>query len=253
MKFLTKLIVFTGLLLLLLGVVTWKFPAGWILDRFNWSAQDISYDRISGTLWQGSAEAVQRRDLLLGNIMWDFQTINQLFPPVTTWKVEGTGLDYKLSFFADIEGREPYRLRLVQGFIPAGWIDLSKVAPLLFLTGRFNIDLDHASPTGDATQLASGTIRWTDAGLSGLVDESLGTILIQLRQENRFTIADIQSEEGAETMISGEVKFNGAQYRTSLVLRTIEEKQYLIEQLAHLGTVRPDGTLELNLSGRLPR
>ena len=253
MKFLTKLFAFAGLTILLISVVAWKIPAGWILNNLNWSGQGISFNRISGTLWQGSATQVQRQDLLLGEITWDFQTVNQLFPTMTTWKVEGTGLDYKLSFFADIIGLDPHALRFVQGSIPAGWIDLSKAAPLLFLTGRLNIDLDHASPTGNANDLASGTIRWTDAGLSGLVDESLGTIVIQLRQENRFTVADIQSEEGAETAISGEVKFNDSQYRSALTLRTSAEKQYLIEQLGHLGTVMPDGSLELNLSGRLPR
>lgn len=253
MKFLIKLFVVAGLVALLVGVAAWQVPASWVLDRLNWSKQGISIARINGTLWQGGAEQVRRKDLILGDINWDFQTINTLRPLATTWRVEGKGLDYELSLFADVEGRQAQDLRFVQGFIPAGWIDLSKAAPLLFLTGRFNIDLDHASPIGNASRLASGTIRWTDAGLSGLVDEPLGTILIELRFEDRFTIADIQSEAGADTMISGDVKFNGAQYRASLILRTTEEKQYLVEQMAHLGTVMPDGSLELKLSGSMPR
>ena len=151
------------------------------------------------------------------------------------------------------EGLRPENLRILQGNIPAGWVDLSQAAPLLFLSGRFDIDLDQASPSRNPASLATGIIRWVDAGLTGLVEEPLGTILIELRREDGFTIADIQTEEPGDTMISGEVKLNGAQYRTALTLTTTEEKQYLVEQLAHLGSVTPDGSLELILSGRLPR
>jgi len=253
MKFLLKLIVFGGLVLLLLTIVAWKTPAAWVLDRVDWSGHDISYDRITGTLWQGKAEKVERGGLLLGDIAWDFHTFNELNPLSTTWRVNGVGLDYEMDSFVDVVGRRAHDLRFVQGFFPAGWVDLSKAAPLLFLTGRFNLDLDHASPAGNTANLASGTIRWTDAGLSGLVEESLGTIIVVLHSDGRFTTADIQSEEGAAIRIDGEVKVNNTQYRAALRLTTSEEKQYVMDKLAHLGTVLADGTLELNLSGRMPR
>jgi hypothetical protein len=54
-------------------------------------------------------------------------------------------------------------------------------------------------------------------------------------------------------MISGDVRFNAAQYRTNLLLRAAHEKLYVIEELAHLGTVLEDGSLELTLSGKMPR
>jgi hypothetical protein len=36
-------------------------------------------------------------------------------------------------------------------------------------------------------------------------------------------------------------------------LQAVEEKQYAIEELAHLGTVLENGSLELTLSGNMPR
>jgi hypothetical protein len=89
--------------------------------------------------------------------------------------------------------------------------------------------------------------------MSGLVEESLGTVFMQLSSEKGFTIVDIQSQEGADIMISGDVRFNAAQYRTNLLLRAAHEKLYVIEELAHLGTVLEDGSLELTLSGKMPR
>jgi hypothetical protein len=253
MKFLSRLFIFGGLFLLLLSIVAWKFPASWMLDRVDWSGHGISYDDIDGTLWLGKAEGVEREGLLLGDINWDFQTLNQLSPFSTTWRVYGEGPDHKLHSFVDIVGQNASDLRFVHGYFPAGWVDLSRAVPLLFLTGTFNLDLDHASPALDAANLASGTIRWTDAGLSGLVEESLGTIVVELHSDGRFTIADIQSEENPAIMISGQVRVNNAQYRADVKLKTTEEKQYVVDKLAHLGTLLDDGTLEFSLSGGMPR
>ncbi len=253
MKTLVKLFVLAGVVLLILGVVAWKVPAAWVLSQVNWSGKNIHYGRFTGTLWQGGVEQLERNDVMLGDVGWDFKTINGLTPLATTWRVDGKGLDYELSVFVDIEGLQARQLRYVQGHIPATWVDLSGVAPLVFLTGRFELDLDRTALTGFTGRLATGTIRWVDAGLSGLLQESLGTVLMQVSSEKGFTIAKIQSEEGADIMISGDVRFNAAQYRTNLLLQAVPDKQYVIEELAHLGTVLEDGSLQLTLSGNMSR
>jgi hypothetical protein len=253
MKTLVKLFVFFGVVLLIVGFAVWKIPAAWVLNQVNWSRQNTDYARFTGTLWQGGVEQLVRNDVMLGDVQWDFKTINGLTPPATTWRVEGKGLDYEMSVFVDFEGQQASELRYVQGYIPAAWVDLSSVVPLVFLSGRFELDLDRAALTGYTGRLATGTIRWTDAGLTGLLEESLGTVLMQLSSEKGFTIANIQPEEGADIMISGDVRFNAAQYRTNLLLQAVEDKQYVIEELAHLGTVLENGTLELTLSGNMPR
>jgi len=253
MKALVKIFVFVGLILLVAGVLAWKAPAAWVLSRIHWSGQDIHYARITGTLWQGGVEQLIWGELMLGDVKWDFLTLNDPTKPATTWRVNGKGLDYEMSAFVDFEGQKAKGMRFVQGHIPAAWVDLSKAAPLVFLGGRFDLDLDYAALSGYTGRLASGTIRWSDAGLTGLVEESLGSVIVQLRSEKGFTIADIQSEQPADIMISGDLRFNAAQYRTNLVLTTTPEKQYVVQELAHLGTVLPDGSLELTLSGNMPR
>jgi hypothetical protein len=253
MRALVKLFVFLGLVLLIAGFVAWKVPAAWILNQVNWSGQNIQYSRVTGTLWQGGVEQVLRNDVMLGDVKWDFMTFNDLTPLSTTWRLDGKGLDYEMSAYVDFEGTQATELRYVQGSIPASWVDLSGAASLVFLTGRFHMDLDRAALTGYTGRLATGTVNWNDAGLSGLVEEPLGSVLLQLSSEKGFTIANIQSEEGSDIMISGDVRFNAAQYRTNLLVRAVDEKQYVIEELAHLGTVLEDGSLELNLAGKMPR
>lgn len=253
MKTLRKLIVFGGLVVLILAAAAWLSPITWIIDETQLSRQDISYSRINGTLWKGRAERVQYEDLILGEVAWDFQTFNQLRPLETTWRFDGKGADYELSLFVDAEGKEATDLRFIQGVIPAGWVDLSRVAPLLMLTGQFHLDLDHASPSGNKSNLASGTVHWTDAGLGGLADEPLGTIIMVLRSDGRSTIADIQSDPEADIRLDGQVKFNNSQYSSDLVLQAVEEKQYVLDQITGLGTRNEDGTLRIERSGRMPR
>ena len=253
MKALVKIFVFVGLILLVAGVVAWKTPAAWVMSQVNRPSQDVQYARVTGTLWKGGVEQLVWHDLMLGDVQWGFLTFNDPAKIATTWKVDGKGLDYEMSAFVDFEGQKANGMRFVQGFFPAAWIDLSKVVPLVLLTGRLDLDLDRAALSGYTGRLASGTIRWNDAGLSGLVEESLGSVIIQLSSQGGFTVADIQSEVPAEIMISGDLRFNADQYKTDLVLTAAPEKQYVVQELAHLGTVLPDGSLELTLSGKMPR
>jgi len=253
MKILRKLFVFGGLIILILGVVIWQVPAAWIVKYSDLPKKGYSYGRMTGTLWKGEAEQVKNPDLMLGDVKWDFKTFNQFKPLKTTWAIEAGGIDYNLNLLLDTEGRQLQDLRLVQGEIPAGWVDLSEISQLVFLTGTFQLDLDHASPTKNLSNLASGTIYWKNAGLGGLVEESLGTIFIEIHSDNRFTIVDISSDPEADLKLDGQVRINRNQYFTEVTLRATEEKRYVIEQLADLGTVNEDGSLDIDQSGRMPR
>ena len=258
MKTIVKLFVFAGLVLLIAGVIVWKIPASWVLGQVNWSSKDIRYARVTGSLWEGKMEQLDWHDVMLGDVNWDFQTLNDFSPIETTWKIDGKGLDYEMNFFLDFEGSRAVTMRYVTGSVPAGWLALTRAVPGVFLTGRFDIDLDTAATTGYPGRLASGTVRWPDAGISGLVEESLGTVILELRSERGFTIADIQTDQTedapkTEIIIAGEVKYNSAQYMTDLLITATPGKQYVIEQLSHLGTVLPDGSLQLELSGTMPR
>lgn len=253
MRFVRKLFVVGGLIALIFGVAAWQAPAAWIAKLSDLSKQGYSYGRITGTLWKGEAEQVKHGDLMLGDVKWDFKTFNQLNPLETTWAIDAKGIDYNLNLLLDTEGRQVKDLRLLQGEIPAGWVDLSEIAQLVFLTGTFNLDLDHASPTRNLSNLATGTIYWKNAGLGGLVEESLGTIFIEIHSDNRFTIADFTSDPEADLKLDGQVRINRNQYFTELTLRATEEKQYVIEQLAEIGTINEDGSLDIDQSGRMPR
>ena len=253
MKFLLKMIVVLGLILLVAGVIAWRAPAKWLLTRADLPRHDIQYSLASGTAWNGMAHDVEWRDILLGDVQWDFSSLNQVSPPFTTWKFAGRGLDYQMSSLVDFERDSPRRLRYLQGELPAGWVDLSKAVPLLFLDGRLLVNLDYLEFKWGPLGLAAGTIQWNDAAFTGLFEENLGDITINVEWVNDTTRVYFQSTEVRNIMIEGEANLTEGRYNVLLILHTTEKKRYVIEQLAKYGVVQPDGSLHIAVSGHMQR
>ncbi len=253
MKFLLKMIVVLGFILLLAGVIAWQAPAKWLLSRADLPRHDIQVSHTTGTAWSGMAHEVRWRDILLGDIQWDFTSLDQVSPPLTSWQFEGHGLDYQLTSLVDFENESPRRLRFVQGELPAGWVDLSKAVPLLFLDGRLLINIDHLEFKWGPRGLVAGTVQWNDAAFTGLFEEKLGDITINFEWVNNATQVYFQSTEVRNIMLEGEAKLTEGRYNVLLILHTTEKKRYVIEQLAKYGQVQPDGSLHISVSGHMRR
>lgn len=253
MKFLLKLIVVLGIVLLLAGVFAWQAPAEWLASRAALPRHDIQYSRLSGTAWNGVAHDAKWRDLMLGDVHWDFNQLSQVSPPFTTWRLEGNGLDYNLSLLADFERDSLRRLRFVQGEIPAGWVDLSEWVPLLFFDGRLAVNLDYLELKWGPRGLAVGSVQWNDAAFTGLFDEKLGNIIINLEWVDGATQVYFHSEQVRNIMLEGEASLTAGRYDVLLILHTTDKKRYVIEELANLGEIQTDGSLRIELSGKMRR
>ncbi len=253
MKFLLKSIVVLGILLLIAGVMAWQAPAEWLVERAELPRHDIQYSRLSGTAWNGVAHDARWRDLLLGEVRWDFNKLSQLSPPFTTWRLKGSGLDYQLSLLADLERDSLQRLRFVQGEIPAGWVDLSEWVPLLFLDGRLAVNLDYLELKWGPRGLAVGSVQWNDAAFTGLFDEKLGNIIINIEWADGATRVYFHSEQVRNIMLEGEASLKAGRYDALVILHTTEKKRYVIEELAHLGEIQADGSLRIERSGKMRR
>jgi hypothetical protein len=253
MKFLLKLIVVVSVFLLLAAVIAWKAPAQWLVKRAGLGGHDVQYSAASGTVWNGVVHDVKWNNVMLGEIQWDFTSLNQVSPPFTTWQVEGRGLDYQLSSLADFERDSLRRLRFVQGELPAGWVDLSKVVPLLFLDGRLLVNFDYLELKWGPLGLAAGSVQWKDAAFSGLFDEKLGDISMSAEWVDGATRVTFQSTQVRNIMLEGQASFTANRYEVLLILHTTEKKRYVIEQLAGFGNIHPDGSLHIEVSGHMPR
>jgi hypothetical protein len=251
MRFLLKLFVTLGVVLLVVGVIAWKAPADWFAKRVTLPQHAIQYSGTSGTMWDGVARDVKWRDFLLGDIRWNFMTLSQIYPPFSTWQLEGKDQDYQWSLLADFEGESLRRLRYINGDLPARWVDLSKEVPLLLLGGRLEINLDYLDLKRGARELTAGTILWNDAALTGLLEERLGDIAISIEAVNGTTRATFNSRQISNIVIEGEASLKAGRYEVLVILHTTEKKRYVIEQLSDLGEIHADGSLHITRSGKV--
>ena len=103
MKFLLRLMIALGTVLLVAGVVAWKAPSDWFVKRAADPRYDIRYSGTSGTMWDGKALDVRWHERSLGDVEWNFMTLDQFYPTFTTWQLEGKGQDYQLSALANCQ------------------------------------------------------------------------------------------------------------------------------------------------------
>ena len=253
MRFPLKSVVVIGIILLLAGVIAWQAPAEWLMKLAARQHHDIQYARATGTVWNGVAYDAKWRDLLLGDVEWDFVELNQVFPPATSWQITGKGLDYQLSLLAGLERGSLRHLRFIQGELPAGWVDLNKAVPLLFLDGRLLVNFDYLELKWGPRGLAAGSVQWKDAAFTGLFEEKLGDIIINIEWVNGTTRVYFNSTQVRNIMLEGEATLTANRYKVLLILHTTEKKHYVIEQLAHLGRIQADGSLHIAQSGILRR
>ena len=250
MKFPLKPVVLFGVILLLAGVIAWQAPAEWLGKLANRQHHDIQYARATGTVWRTIPNGMI---FLLGDVRWDFVELNQVSPPITSWQIKGKGLDYQLSLLAGFERGSLLNLRFIQGELPAGWVDLSKVVPLLFLDGRLLVNFDYLELKWGPRGLAAGSVQWKDAAFTGLFEEKLGDIIINIEWVNGTTRVYFNSTQVRNIMLEGEANLTADRYNVLLILHTTEKKHYVIEQLAHLGRIQADGSLRIVQSGILRR
>jgi general secretion pathway protein N len=253
MKFLLRLLIALGTVLLVAGVVAWKAPSDWFAKRAAEPRYDIRYSGTSGTMWDGKALDVRWHERSLGGVDWNFMTLGQFYPTFTTWQLEGKGEDYQLSALADFEGESLQRLRYINGELPAAWVDVSEHVPLLQLGGRLEINLDFLNPGRGARELTEGTIQWSNASLAGLLEERLGDIAINIEASDGTTRATFNSSQVRNIMIEGEVSLRAGHYEVLLIVHATDKKRYVIEQLASLGEIHADGSLYITRSGRIQR
>ena len=253
MRFLSRILIVLGAVLLVAGIVAWRAPAEWFVKRAAEPRYEIRYSGTAGTMWDGTALNVRWHERSFGDVQWNFRTLSQAYPPFTTWQLEGKGPDYRLTMLADFGGEFLRRLRYINGELPASWVDLSEQVPLLLLGGRLDINLDFLDPRRGARELTEGSIQWSDASLAGLLEERLGDIAINIETSDGGTHATFNSLQVRNIMIEGEVSLRSGRYEVLLIVHTSDKKRYVIEQLASLGEIHTDGSLYITRAGRIQR
>jgi hypothetical protein len=230
-----------GLIALPLLVIA-TLPAGLVIPRFDPPAALGQY---SGTIWSGQARWRQAGQVPMtlqwrweGGQRWRWEAFDSVSRVQGQWR---PGSDLRLS---DVQGR----LALER-------LDLGAWLPLSPPQGYLSLALDRVRLVNGRIPVVQGQALWEDAGLAGVVQESLGRIEVRFEPAEEGSLARVRSLTAAAVLVEGLIELGGGavsdRYRVDLWLQADPSRPDLAAQLGTLGTRQADGRVRLQLEGRL--
>jgi hypothetical protein len=246
-----KWLVSAGLLVLFPILLIWQMPAGWALNQLTQKRVSVQTQDVTGSVWNGRINRLVWRGIDLGKIDWRFNGLEQWSPPRGRWTFQGQNHDYRLGGHISISDGSRPELTAVTGSLPAAWVDLSSSLPFVFLAGRFEVDLAHLVLRDTLPVEADGAVLWTAAGLTGLVNESLGDVAFSVETVDQIIRFRIQSLGRPDIRIDGHGQLSGNNYSADLLARVDPQRNDMYELLSQMGTLQADGSILFALSGQL--
>jgi hypothetical protein len=242
-------------LLLLASFAIWQAPARGLLQLVQSANPGLTWSTASGSAWNGRAENVYWNGLALGAVHWRLLGLERLANLQSRWAVRGDSAQYSVDGRVSLAGGELAGIGPLRAHVPAAWIDLSHAVPFVYLTGTFEMDLDAVRFSGGYPTRGAGTVRWTGAGLGGLVSEPLGDIGFDIHPPPAGTgdllLFDFASRQPTDIDIAGEGRLQGNAYQVQLRLQVSPRRADLVELLGGLGRPGADGSIHLEWQGAL--
>ncbi len=220
-----------------MGVVT--LPASPFL-RANYGA--VSIERVDGRVWAG--EAV---------VDWPGQS-----PLPLSWRWSG-GLEWAWwvrSEDINIEGRwrltDRSALQGIRGRVNVQALDMAQWLVVTWPQGALEIDVERVAWSQPDGLWATGQVKWEEASLAGLVNESLGDVVADLSpstQHAGHTQVEIRSSASGAVAVQGDVLTNGDQYRATITLAPDPSRPDIARFFQSLGSQR-DGQVVIERAGQ---
>lgn len=228
------LLLFLALVLLLAITLPARLIASWIELPPN-------VGQIQGYWWSGQAYWQQPEQAPM-QVRWQWRFNRQ-------WRWQADDGTSQLS--GHYRPGRVQRLEAVQGQLSLERLDLAAWLPGVRADGWLALDLDTVGWSEQTLTRLAGQVVWEQAGLSGLVETSLGRIGLNLQAESEPPRADIRSLDAAPIRVAGELALDGESYRLDVRLTPDPARLDLARQLGYLAEPDGDGRFHLRLSGRL--
>ncbi len=240
-----SLLVVTGL-----GLLVWQAPARLIERQLEKSAHPLQLRMTEGSIWNGRAQQAAWQGLQLGRVEWQTDRLD-LLPPALhlSLQAEGPQLnangELTVDRFGNLSGGP------LGGSMPARWIDIQALAPLVFLDGQIDWSLDRLHWPRDGQVRASGVFHWRNAALTGLAKATMGDLRFVLEEQPSQLSARIESLRPGDISITGLIETDARQYRLDMMLDISPARPDIRRLLAPYGKRQPDGRIRIQWQGWL--
>ncbi len=232
-------------------VLVWTAPADIAWRFFRGRLEGWQVEGLSGSLWQGSAERAFIYGVPLGRVQW---TVSRaaFFTGISRGHIEvaGRGIDAGLDF--ERHGNEA-QLSGIRLSMPARWLAGGLALPGLTPRGLVVAKLPEMRLVDGYLRSASGSLEWTDAGVQGVAEGSVGDIVAEFERTDpgSSTVVLRVADRGARVGVAGSVRFDGPAFELDVVLSPRGANLQIFEVLRLIGQRLPNGDTRLTVRGRI--
>ena len=244
--------------LLLLGVsgffvfLLTTFPAEYAYQYVQKSIKPLYLSSLSGTLWNGSAGAVQYQSTNLGKLSWSLHP-HDIFRGhlETDFSLTAGQLQTKGTAGREIFGTA--YTKNVDGYLPAALFSKHLGIKAFIPTGKLHFSMQKMefSPKG-RLELAVGNIMWEQAGITSPIQAMLGNLNVLISTKKEGIVFNISDENSpikikANLLVcpDGKYELNGK------LIPTPAAQKGLGKSLALLGKPDKKGVIKIKYTGRL--
>jgi general secretion pathway protein N len=253
MKLLVRLFVFGLGLVLIVGLVAAFLPASTALGLVQDRMRDVRMEGVSGSVWNGRADALTVRERALGAFSWKLSPW-ALFAKRIDADITLDGPELKAEGFVSLSGPGSLQVRGMRASIDAQRLQGVLDVPALVFKGRVEFDLRELVVDRYFPAKVEGSALWREAAVAGSADARLGDIRADFATEGVGTIAGTVTDSGGALSIEGGKFSAGLQgVSAEATLRARDGDAAVQRALQYIGQPQADGSSRLEISGQLNR
>jgi hypothetical protein len=251
MRILKILLVLLVLGAIVAGFLAWTLPADVAYRYGTKYLGPVVLTGVRGTVWDGHADGISVLGRDLGEIDWHAQKIPLLRGQfVADLRVKGADVDAAGVLTRSSDGSLlAHDLRFsVPAELIAPAIDLRS----LKLLGTISGVLTQATFASSALSDASGTARWSQAGVTGAAEARFSDMLADFASQADGSISgNVRDDGNGNLAVNGtfKVSFNAFEAQATLAARNGDPQ--VAETLRYVGEPQPDGSSKLIVHGQM--
>lgn len=244
-----KLLWILLVLILLVGIVVWTFPARIATSTLLPESAALKLEEVSGSIWNGSAGRVLYRGQDQGQLSWRIAAGALLRGRIEAWlKLHGAELEGEAQVT-----REGERVRITDARItlPATRLEPMLDIPALHLTGTMQLDLAELELRNRVPTALKGTAIWREAGVTGEDQARFGNLTAEFGPMPKGGFGGVLGDQGGPLALDGHFQTNILSYEAEAILAARDGDQQVTRALRHIGEVQPDGSVLFQVRGGL--
>lgn len=260
-KFLYRLIITVLLLMVLLLGLAWFAPASLLGYWLEKQQAPLQLGLLKGQVHAGSADQARWQGLDIGRLQWQLKDY-KFQPPSSLLMFEADGPQMQAQGEIRIAEQQLSSDNL-SGTFPAAWINLQGLAPFVFASGEIKFNFSSLEIDSNNNPSATGIMDWSNAGLTGLLEVSLGNIHFDIntielsgqastsRGKTREVIVQFNSLGDTELQLNGTIKTDGKRYQLDCLAQATTGRTDITRFLQKAGKPEVGGAYRIQFKGLL--